>query len=182
MENVRSTKGDFALLHDTPDTYRWGLRLIGVDCDNKDDVTIAAPLPRTDAPFHDALYSSASLEKVVQITVYENNGSGRCAGIVLEYQSGGQRALGRPRVGLDLPVIYTDPTVLNIAQIWGEQPVAYLSAALSVTDRCDLDDGLRWICHHMGGTMEVWYTWDKLQIHMHHEESFEDGISDDGII
>lgn len=56
--------------------------------------------------------SCARLDNVVEVNVFYWQDSNKCAGILLKYSNGGQRALGQCRLGIDRVEEYTSPTYI----------------------------------------------------------------------
>lgn len=58
----------------------------------------------------DAFHFDASLERVVYAQVFSDRDTGRCSGILLEYEDGIKRVLGQCRFGFDAVRCYEHPT------------------------------------------------------------------------
>lgn len=57
-------------------------------------------------------FSSASLNDVSCVTVFEDYENGFCCGMLFEYISGGLRAVGQCRLGVDLSKKYISPSTI----------------------------------------------------------------------
>lgn len=66
--------------------------------------------PRTQELLTDASHFYASLEQVAYAQVFSDRETGRCSGILLEYEDGIKRALGQCRLGFDAVRCYEHPT------------------------------------------------------------------------
>lgn len=81
--------------------------------------------PRYHLPRHGnqgVFLSSASLKLVTQAQVFHDAETSFCKGILLDYQNGGQQALGECRLGLDPAQVYHQPTRLVLIIEDGKHP------------------------------------------------------------
>ncbi|KAH6988524.1 hypothetical protein EDB80DRAFT_782172 [Ilyonectria destructans] len=72
--------------------------------------------PRGEPPFEKAYFSSAPLEGVTQVHIFEDKDDKFCQGIILQYANGAQRALGQCRFGLDSVTTVANPLQICLAE------------------------------------------------------------------
>ena len=85
----------------------------------------------------DTNFSSAPLQATKFIQVFHQESSALCKGILTEYESGAQRAVGECRIGADPYDIYTKPPVLHILETTYLRPGTHVGChASKVTFTC----------------------------------------------
>ncbi|KAK3304762.1 uncharacterized protein B0T15DRAFT_252660 [Chaetomium strumarium] len=109
--------------------------------------------------------SYAPLENVSQIRIFYHKGGIHCKGMVLEYNNGGQRAVGECRIMVDHCETFTRPS-----------SIAFVNSGASlyqVKIRVDgpLDDGDEWMHYTMAGTLVFWFS--GMKAHMSVEGGFK---------
>lgn len=119
---------------------------------------------RTDDPLQSAINCYESLERVVCAKVFSENESGKCRGILLEYEDGIKRTLGQCRLGFDAVRSYEHPTsfcYLSISYRIHEH-LAYFGknvyvAFNSETSSVEGQGTAEWEIHPMQGTLHFAY-------------------------
>ncbi|CAH0048133.1 unnamed protein product [Clonostachys solani] len=125
--------------------------------------------PPSNVPSRPALFSSASLQSVTCIEVFESIQTGASSGILFHYENGAQRAVGNCRTGLDSVQTYIKPSRL-CWQSTSERPhsmrVIYKFESGDCSTHQHNDDN--WVCMALEGTMEFWFSQEDSSILIHH--------------
>ncbi|KAL7916015.1 hypothetical protein GGI35DRAFT_431322 [Trichoderma velutinum] len=97
------TEGDarrpLTLIHEIPSSGL--MTFIGTDADKQTETTEAAVDPQRVWPLPHAFFSSASLEGVLHVHVFNDKLRNLCKGILFEYENGSKRTVGQCRLGWD---------------------------------------------------------------------------------
>ena len=115
-------------------------------------------------------FSSALLKGTTLITVFYREGNALCRGILFEYESGGQRAVGECRIGHDPYKIYTKPLFLCILKTTYLRPGTQLDhQASEVTFSCESSHNHEngWDCYEMSGVLNFWFTSEQYYLEVH---------------
>ncbi|KAH6984428.1 hypothetical protein BKA56DRAFT_654838 [Ilyonectria sp. MPI-CAGE-AT-0026] len=72
--------------------------------------------PRGEPPFENAYFSSAPLEGVTWVHIFEDKDDKVCLGMILEYANGSERAIGQCRFGLDRVTTVANPSRICFAE------------------------------------------------------------------
>lgn len=110
LENVLSKGPSEILIYNTAETRP--ISVIGAYSNIRHDSGPIAPFRPSQAGeplVQNAYFSSAPLENVNGIKVFDERKNRFCTGILLEYENGGQRALGQCRFNVDLARVYRRP-------------------------------------------------------------------------
>ncbi|KAL6698071.1 hypothetical protein J3F84DRAFT_366414 [Trichoderma pleuroticola] len=116
-------------------------------------------------PIPGACFSSASLDNVSNVCVFNDALTKLCKGIMIEYNNGLKRALGQCRLGLDLVQRYSRPLNLSYAittykplrEYYGELPKS-VHVTFDPQDDLYHDNELKWEHHKMRGQLCFWFT------------------------
>ncbi|KAM0560011.1 hypothetical protein ACHAPJ_003968 [Fusarium lateritium] len=113
-------------------------------------------------PLHEHVnLSSAPLKDVTRMQVLEDEESGFCKAILLEYGNGARRALGNCRLGIDRARTCLNPSRIcyrpsgHASGIRRDIPAVRVQAACGSTHHHDEGD---WICSAMEGVVEFWFS------------------------
>ncbi|KAM0346229.1 hypothetical protein ACHAPU_005654 [Fusarium lateritium] len=113
-------------------------------------------------PIHEHVnLSSAPLENVTRVQVLEDDDSGFCKAILLDYGNGARRALGNCRLGIDRAKTYLRPSHICYRAAGHASGIRRDIPAVRVEAGCNAnhdheEDG--WVCSMMEGTMEFWFS------------------------
>ncbi|KAL7958976.1 hypothetical protein V8C34DRAFT_281120 [Trichoderma compactum] len=123
--------------------------------DHKPGRPFRLPFRQSVVPFgHGGCLSWAPLEHVARLRLFTDEDAGICRGLLLEYEDGGQRAVGECRVGVDVERAYVRPVCLCIGRTsgyprWGIEVRVDGRAGHTHTER-------NWQCYEMRGTLVSW--------------------------
>lgn len=119
-------------------------------------------------PFQPAYFSSASLEGAISITIYHDQNSSFCRGMVFTYNDNTRRTLGQCRVGEDIATIHEAPTGLYYASVeykleGVKPPLAALivEIATSACQEPEKDEDRQWTFSPMSGFANFWFNADE---------------------
>ena len=115
-------------------------------------------------PLKGAFLSSALLANVIEVQVFRDFTTGFCKGIILEYSTGAQQALGQCRIGLDPIVAYKSPSHICAAHSEHRLPnrgydireARVTATSLEHHEHCD--SKLEWECFSMTGRLYFWFS------------------------
>lgn len=134
-------------------------------------------------PFEHAYFSVAELDNVVSIEVYHDQILGICRGVNVQYESGGERALGQCRVGVDSVSTYAKPMWFCFKKTTYLRPGTRVERD-SIKIECHAgakhhhqQDG--WSCCQFPSRLEWWFTSEETRISFtpRHEDGL-DGVSE----
>lgn len=126
--------------------------------------------PLFGAPFEPGYYSSAPLDNVTRVQVFEDNFNQFCRGIIFEYATGAQQAVGECRFGVDPIITVTDPshiclTTFEDTRLSGSQPPMTTRVKVSSSStHSHCNDETTWQCFTLKGTLECWFNRCKADI------------------
>ncbi|KAF5000543.1 hypothetical protein FGRMN_1710 [Fusarium graminum] len=113
-------------------------------------------------PIHEHVnLSSAPLENVTRVQVLEDDDSGFCKAILLDYANGARRALGNCRFGIDRAKTYLRPSYICYRAAGHASGIRRDIPAVRVEAGCDANHDHEengWVCSMMEGTMEFWFS------------------------
>lgn len=122
----------------------------------------------SDDPFGDASFSSASLDNVAGIQIFNDKGTGLCKGIIIEYNNGLERALGQCRIGVDSLQRLAQPSHICLAHVmyYRLNTEVKLSGVKveSTTRAIHEHNGIGWKCHVVRGILEFWFTGEEARL------------------
>lgn len=128
-----------------------------------DNAQITPFTPVADPPFKYAFFSSGSLEAVFSTTVFYEEESRFCKGIIIKYHDGTRRALGQCRLGVDPTQYCTAPSHLCHSRITHYRPGAtFPRHGVSVEFTTEPkhqhnEEATRdWECCRMKGILQFW--------------------------
>ncbi|KAK2594037.1 hypothetical protein QQS21_008256 [Conoideocrella luteorostrata] len=109
--------------------------------------------------------SLASLEHASLITAYYASGTQLCRGLIIQYQKGGQLALGECKLGVDGFKVYKWPARLCFVQ----------QSGVGVKIECAEDlihvhENAKWTCCQMSGVLYCWFRYDFMKLEHRKEE------------
>ncbi|EGX91146.1 hypothetical protein CCM_05304 [Cordyceps militaris CM01] len=119
-------------------------------------------------PFEHAYFSYAELDEVTNVDIYHDEALGICRGVVVGYKSGGARALGQCRVGVDTVRVYEQPACFcykKTTYLRQDTPVERDSVSIecrSSADHGHSEDG--WTCCKFPSRLEWWFTSEESRI------------------
>ena len=126
------------------------------------------------SPFVDASnaqvtnFSSAPLQNIILAKVFREKVHRFCKGLVFEYGTGAQRALGDCRLGVEPYQTYTQPQFLCIRQITYETTRSRLDRrAFMIQFPDNREHGHEeqdWRCLEMSGVLQLWFTHEAFHI------------------
>lgn len=173
-------KSPLTLIHDTREWQP--VSTIGAYSTDKDITSWDPPFCHPsigEAPFRDALFSSAPLERVRCLSIFNDKETGFCRGILLEYDNGAQRSLGQCRLDID-PVEYsTRPAGICFRRethligpqhsipsnfILGNPDSRRVTTVKSTGTDEHTHDEEGWTCVPMKGELEFWFTPGQTQL------------------
>ncbi|ORY58252.1 uncharacterized protein BCR38DRAFT_448479 [Pseudomassariella vexata] len=115
-----------------------------------------------DASIHHANFSSAPLNNVTRIQVFEDEELGFCRAMLFDYENGARRAVGNCRLGVDPAKTYLNPSRICYCS------TQYLSQHSSVVRQMiRVESGSEsthrhqihtWVCSAMEGNLEFWFS------------------------
>lgn len=119
-----------------------------------------------------AHHSYAPLELVSRIRVSYHDDGMHCAGMLLEYDNGGRRAVGQCRLLVDACKTYERPPSIAFANLMGTNIDPTTGKVHHYPDRVLVSfdgpcvDGNKWSQYAMAGTLEFWFTswWGSISI------------------
>ncbi|KAL6806156.1 hypothetical protein J3E68DRAFT_36877 [Trichoderma sp. SZMC 28012] len=113
------------------------------------------PFRQTVVPYsHGGCLSWAPLEHVARLRLFTDEDAGICRGLLLEYEDGGQRAVGECRVGLDVERAYERPVGLCIGRKSG---FSRWSIRVRIDRQAEhMHSERNWQCYPMRGTLVSW--------------------------
>lgn len=122
-----------------------------------------------DSPFvRTAFVSSASLDNVANVQIFNDERVGLCRGIIIEYKNGLERALGQCRIGLDAMQSLAQPSHICFANVTYYRPNTEFQLlgvrVESTTKPMHEHNGMDWKCHAMESMLEFWLTKDKAKL------------------
>ncbi|KAF4447697.1 hypothetical protein F53441_8792 [Fusarium austroafricanum] len=116
----------------------------------------------TNPPIHEHVnLSSAPLKDVSHVQVLEDEETGFCKAIILDYENGARRALGNCRLGIDRVKAYLEPSRLcyrpagHASGIRRDIPAVRVEAGSDSNHQHD-EEG--WVCSAMEGVVEFWFS------------------------
>lgn len=139
-------------------------------------IQVRAPRSQTPPPtgaVREILHSVARLEGLVRVSIYQSRDSGFCAGLLMEYEDGAQRALGSCRLGVDPVTTCSQPTHVCFSSTTLTDPdITYPVArveALTQEEGKDHTHPKGWTCCAVswGGSLEVWFSYRVFKISFH---------------
>lgn len=109
-------------------------------------------------------FSSADLKDATHLSVFEDSVTRACKGVIIEYASGAQRAIGQCRVGEDPVVEYHHPEKICVAPVgdrkqslkWGLGEARVIGVSSS-SPLSSTDDNLLWRSFDLRGEMQFWF-------------------------
>lgn len=129
-----------------------------------------APFPHPgpgDPSFQGAHFSTAQLENVAQAHIFYGGENGICRGVLLEYENGGQRALGQCRLNVDRVNSCTKPARIcffRTSYFRARTEIQLKAIKVEFLPKFEqhhhVEEG--WICSEMAGELDFWFS---------HEES-----------
>ncbi|KAH6955686.1 hypothetical protein BKA56DRAFT_503580 [Ilyonectria sp. MPI-CAGE-AT-0026] len=174
VRDVFLAQSPLTLIHDTRDTLP--VSTIGAYSTEKDITSWVTPFCSPsigEAPFQDALFSSAPLERVRCLSIFNHRETGFCVGILLEYDNGAQRSLGQCRLGVDLVEYSTRPARIcfrrDTYDVGPEHSIAShmllgypTSRQVTMVKSTGTDEHTHdeedWTCVPMEGELEFWFS------------------------
>lgn len=116
-----------------------------------------------------ACYSSAPLTGVCRVCIYRDRSSGSFQGLIFDYASGAQRALGSCRVGID-PVEWCEaladvrfrPTEASNGT---GATIPFVSIEICVASETE-EEEVDWTRLEEGGTLEMWFNHQAMTLYM----------------
>jgi hypothetical protein len=129
-------------------------------CHKAEEVSFTLPVDYL-PPFERAFFSSAPLEDIASIRIFNDREAQACRGIVIQYTNGSQRALGQCRVGIDGDQIIIGPRRLCLASFalsrsyTGDQ--LYATKVESSITLHHKHDGTDWVCNELRGILRFWF-------------------------
>ncbi|QPG98958.1 hypothetical protein C2857_000510 [Epichloe festucae Fl1] len=114
-------------------------------------------------PFTGAYFSTAPLEHVEKLKIFNDAGTGYCMGILLKYKNGAQRSLGQCRIGVDQVDYHDNPVRLCLQRCQVPSKAVRNITSLQVTnvkilcttEHHHIEDG--WTCYTLQGQLHFWY-------------------------
>ncbi|RSL80391.1 hypothetical protein CEP52_017394 [Fusarium oligoseptatum] len=165
------------LLSKSPMTIIYNIRelqpvsVIGAYPTGEEDNSLMTPFHHPfidDPPFPNACFSLAPLESVNRISIFNNKPTGRCMGILLQYQNGAQRSLGQCRVGVDPVEDYVKPVHICFhrqSYVRSGTSVQVQETMVRGTSRREHDhDEQGWTCFEMEGELEFWFSHEETKL------------------
>lgn len=141
--------------------------------DSTADRVALIPSPRVTTPSRNLLFSTAPLEDVTKVDIYTSQYTGLCVGILLHYQSRGQRALGQCRLGVDAVETHLQPNQICVKRIrFADLRSGEIkeSAAIDCTTERSHEHGDEgWVCYALQGSFEVCF--DNAEFQVTHAEA-----------
>jgi hypothetical protein len=95
------------------------------------------------------------------VQVLEDEESGFCKAILLDYNNGARRALGNCRIGIDRPKTYLRPSQICYLPAGHASGIRRDIPAVRVEAGCDPNHRHKeggWLCSTMEGVMEFWFS------------------------
>lgn len=141
--------------------------------DSTTDKVALISSPRVTTPSRNLLFSTSPLEDVTKVDIYTSQYTGLCVGMLLHYQSRGQRALGQCRLGVDAVETHLQPNQICVKRIRfadlrsGE--IKESAAIDCTTDRLHEHGDEGWVCYAFKGSFEVCF--DNAEFHVTHSEA-----------
>jgi hypothetical protein len=122
-----------------------------------------------DSPFENTSYvSSASLDNVASIQIFNDERAGLCKGIIIEYNNGLERALGQCRIGVDSMQSLAQPSHICFAHVTYYRPNTEVQLCgvkvESTTKPKHKHNGMGWKCRAMKGILEFWFTEEEAKL------------------
>lgn len=111
-------------------------------------------------------FSSAPADRITSAYVFETGGSHLCQGILLNYDNGGQRALGQCRLGIDQSKEYIRPIgicfrrVLCLTDDWRRKVHGIQVEFTSLC--CSHSTANTWQCQPLSGASELRFWFSEL--------------------
>ncbi|KND91539.1 hypothetical protein TOPH_03860 [Tolypocladium ophioglossoides CBS 100239] len=154
------TEQPLALIYEKPEIIPVSFIGIHSACHKAKQISLALPFHGS-PPFEKAYFSSAPLEDVSSIRIFNEMEAQACRGIVIQYVNGSQRALGQCRVGIDRDQIVMRPRRLCLASFalgrsyTGDQ--LYGTKVESSTTLHHKHDRTDWACNELRGVLRFWF-------------------------
>ncbi|KAH8738051.1 hypothetical protein BGZ61DRAFT_27171 [Ilyonectria robusta] len=161
-DTLLGTGPDLTLIHHPFVDIREG-HLFGTCSDVQSRPEFRPHEPLSEAPFEPGFYSSVPLDNVTRVEVFEDKLNQFCRGIIFEYATGAQRAVGECRFGLDPVVTVTDPshiclTTFQDNRVKGSLPWTTMRVKFSSSStHSHCNDETEWQCFILKGTLECWF-------------------------
>lgn len=119
-------------------------------------------------PFEHAYFSYAELANVTSIEIYHDKALRICRGVLVQYDNGGERALGQCRIGVDAVRVYEQPACFCYKK------TKYLRQGTRVErDGVQIECSTSkkhhhaeggWVCCQFPGRLEWWFTSEEARI------------------
>jgi hypothetical protein len=122
-----------------------------------------------DPPFPYAYFSLAPLERVNRVSIFNDELSGFCVGILFKYQNGAQRSLGQCRIGVDPFKDCTKPSRICFRRrTYGRcgTPARLQATMVKSTNgqKHGHDEQQGWTCCQMQGRLEFWFSCEETNL------------------
>ncbi|KAH8683684.1 hypothetical protein BGZ61DRAFT_424986 [Ilyonectria robusta] len=158
---VSATSPDCTLIYSVPS---FGISDYGVCPRVGGNVQITLFTPMGNPPSRFTFFSSGSLEAVFSTTVFYDEETGFCMGILIKYNDGTRRALGQCRLGVDPTQYCTAPTHLCHYPITHQRPGERFPEEGFIAEfTTDLKHGhneeaaREWECCQVKGNLQFWF-------------------------
>uniref|UniRef100_A0A0B7K4C9 Uncharacterized protein n=1 Tax=Bionectria ochroleuca TaxID=29856 RepID=A0A0B7K4C9_BIOOC len=132
-------------------------------------------------PGYPGYFSSATLKGAISITIYHDQNSSFCRGMVLIYNDNTRRTLGQCRVGEDIATMHEAPTGLYYASVQykleGVKPLlaaVIVEVATSVCQEPEKDEDQRWTFSPMSGFANFWFNADESALKIENDQTETD--------
>lgn len=107
----------------------------------------------------DTYHSSAPLEGVSSVDVFQEENCQACRGIMLKYENGGLRAVGQCRIGVDATKLYSQPLWIcfRTSGRAGQRSELCLTE-VSFDSMAHHGAHYGWQCTRMQGLLQFWFS------------------------